>query len=176
MAFEVKEDRAQWRVVYDRIRYMKIGDVVTDDELKAALPETSWASIVSAMNRAIREVEVEHHRTLERVRVVGYRMIEAVEHERLGRKHHTRAKRQITKARRKIASADRSLLTADERRRFTALEEHLQRHQSMLRRLDDRLLKQDERIAVTEKQLAEKDDRLGLIENILRRHGIMPAK
>lgn len=176
MAFEVKGDRAQWRVVYDRIRYMTIGDVVTDDELKAVLPETSWASIVSAMNRAIREVEQQLHRTLERVRLTGYVMVEAREHERLGRKHHKRAKRQITKARQKIASADESLLTPEERKRFRALEDHLRRHQSMIRRLDDKVEKLDQEQARTQKDLLEKDDRLELIENILRRHGIMPAK
>src|SRR6185437_7372085 len=106
--FETKGDRAQWRAVYDYLSSLKVGDRVTDEELAGLLSddaaETSWRS---AFYRAVREVEKTNKRTFARVRGVGYRMVEAAEHEGLARAQHKKAKRRLTAAHGKAHSADR---------------------------------------------------------------------
>lgn len=66
------------------------------------------------------EMENERKRSFARVRGVGYRMVQAVEHGDLARQQHRKAKRRLKAAHRKAHSADRSLLTQEERQRIDA--------------------------------------------------------
>lgn len=170
--FEVKGDRPQWQTVYERLSEMDIGEVIKDLDLLALLPDAPELSVRSAFWRAVREMEDEHKRSFTRVRLVGYRMVRAVEHERLARDQHRRAKRRIGAAIRKAHSADRKLLNTDERKRIDAIEDHLGRQQGMIRRLDARLDKTDARVARTEKESVELTDRVDRLTELLGRHGI----
>ena len=135
--FDLKGDRAQWCTIYEHISGMAIGETITHDELAALLPDAPEGSVRGAFHRAVRECETANHRTFSNVRGVGYRMVDAAEHERLARDHHKRAKRQLKSSRRKVVSADRSRLTREERARFDAIELNLSRHIEMTnRRLD----------------------------------------
>lgn len=133
--FEPKNGVAQWRTIYEHLLTMNIDDVVTDEMLASLLPDAAPGSIRSAFDRAMREMETERSRTFDRVRKVGYRMVEAREHELIAQRHHKRSRRQLKKSRQKLVSADRSRLTADEKTRFTALEVHVSQMQEMTHRL-----------------------------------------
>lgn len=179
--FEVKGLEPQWQTIYGRISEMKIGDEIKDDELFGLLPDAPEASVRGAFYRAVQQVEDENSRTFARVRNVGYRMVEAAQHEHLARRQHRFAKRRLKSAARKLHSADRSLLTPDERRRFDALEDHVSRQQEMLRRLEARQDKTEtelQTIRRTHKQdiaavaeEAKEAAREATVE-LLRRHGI----
>ena len=170
--FPIKGDRPQWQTVYEHLGTMKIGDVLKDDELLGLLPDAPQASVRGAFFRAVAEMEREHRRTFARVRLVGYRMVEAAEHERLARDQHKRAKRRLRSARAKISSADRTLLTDEQRRRFAAIEDHLARQASMIRRLEDRQDATEQRMSRAEKDSAMQADRVDAVLALLARHGI----
>lgn len=167
--FEIKGDRAQWRTMYDRLSSMTIGDVITDKELAGLLPEAPEGSIRSAFYRAMRECEDEMRRTFARVRSVGYKMVEATEHERLARNHHKRARRQLRTAERKVHSADRSRLTQADRQRFDALEMNLAGQREMLAKLNAKVRRETQERKADTAQLSERVDRL---TELLERHGI----
>lgn len=170
--FDMKGDRPMWQVVYDKLVTLDVGDVIKDAELSALLPDASEGSVRSAFHRALRELETTHPRTLDRVRLIGYRVVEAREHERLARGQHKRARRRIGAALRKAHSADRTKLTREERRRLDAVEDQLGRQQEMIRRLDTRTKAIEERTAVNEKDTARQTDRIDALVDLLRRHGI----
>jgi len=174
--FDVKGDRPQWAVVYERLATMKIGETVKDAELAGLLPDAPEGSVKSAFYRAVREMEDVHHRTLDRVRLTGYRVVEAAEHERLARGQHKKAKRRLKSAWRKAHSADRSRLTPDERRRLDAMEDHLGRQQEMIRRLEGRVatVEADLKNARRDQKqdTASVSDRLDRLAELLEKHGI----
>jgi hypothetical protein len=170
--FNVKTDRPQWQAIYERLKDMRIGEVITDDDLYLVLPDAPQGSVRTAFWRARRQMQEDHKRSFERVRRVGYRMVDPAEHERLAKAQHKKAKRRLKAGWREAHSADRSLLTPDERRRIDAIEDHLARHQQMIRRLEERQVRTDERVAATEKGSVHLSDRLDQLTALLQRHGI----
>lgn len=138
--FEPKHDRALWRLVYDHVLKtdMQVDDVLTYEQLAELLPDEKHAVRQAAARRVARELEAAHHRTLDCVARVGYRMVPATEHERLARDHHRRARRQITRATRRASAADRSQLTMEEAQRIDRIEMTLRSHGDLISRLDER--------------------------------------
>lgn len=174
--FEVKGDRAQWRTVYEAIAVLEPGDVIKDADLLALLPDAPEASVRSAFARAVKEAESELRRSFCRVRLVGYRMVEAAEHERLARTHHKRAKRQLKSAKRKASSADRSRLTREERARIDAVELNLSHQIEMTSRLEARVARVETELKAARRQQstdsAELAHRVDRLAELLERHGI----
>jgi len=174
--FKPKADRPQWQAIYDRLAHMSIGDVVTDEQLAALLPDAPEGSVRSAYARAVREIEDNDKRTFARVRKVGYRMVEAAEHEGLARRQHRSAKRRIASAGRKVRSADRSQLTPEQRRRFDAMEVHIKAQADMTRRLEARMERVEAAVKNTRREaktdVAELSGRLDRLTELLTRHGI----
>ena len=158
--FEVKGERAQWRVLYDRLAAMDVGDVIKDDELAGLLPDAAEGSIRSAFYRAQRETEDRHKRTFARVRTVGYRMVEAIEHEDLARGHHKRARRQLRSAWRKAHSADRAKLSQQERQRLDQIEMNLAQQREMTSKLETKVHAEIRERKAGEAQLSDRVDQL----------------
>lgn len=185
--FDIKGHVAQWRMVYEQLKVMRVGDVITYQEITDLLPDAAPGSWRGAFDRAVREMEDAHQRTFANVRTVGYRMVEAQQHETLARQRHKRAKRQLRGAQRKIDSVDRSQLTEAERRRFDRLSAHLAQQRDMIRRLDERQARQEARlgrtevqvegvgarVALTEKEQMALDDRVSHLEQLLRSRGLI---
>lgn len=171
--FKVKYgELPQWVVVYQRLSSMQIGDVLRDEELYGLIPQAPQASMRVAFFRAVKQMELDNHRTFDRVRTVGYRMVEAVEHEDLARRQHRKANRRMKAAMGKLTSADRTRMTPDVRRRFDAMEDHVARQLDMIKRLDTRLGKVEERTATTEKDQVALADRVDKLEDLLKRFGV----
>ena len=170
--FKVKYGRPQWVIIYEQLSQMQVGDVLRDEELYGLIPEAPQASMRVAFFRAVRQMELDNHRTFDRVRLVGYRMVEAAEHEGLARRQHRKANRRMKAAVSKARSADRTRLAPEERRRIDAMEDHLARQLDMIKRLDGRVTKVEERTASTEKGHVTLTDRLDRVEDMLRRHGM----
>lgn len=170
--FETKDSRSQWQIVYDYLQTMNIDDVVTDEVLQGLLPGAPWASVVTAFHRASREMLAENLRAFDRVRTVGYRMVESREQERLALGQHRKAKRRNKAAKALASSVDLGRLTHDERRRLSLIEDHLARQAEMMNRLSQRQLKVEKRMALTEKDSATLADRVDRLTEMLKRHGI----
>jgi hypothetical protein len=173
--FKAKGDRAEWRIVYDEIRKMASGDVLTYDQLSEILGR-DFRLDRGPINRAMKELETADSRTLVCERGIGYRIAAATEHEHLARKHSTRSRRQLAKAASKARSADRSALSAEQARRLDELELQFSQHADLLQRLDGR----DRQRAAEIKQLrrdtsgdiANLSDQVTRLTAALHRHGI----
>lgn len=177
--FRSKETRAQWQVIYDHLQLMKIEDVVSDETLRGLLPGTPWTSVRGAFHRAAKEMLVEHLRAFDRVRKVGYRMVESREQERLALSQHRKATRRTKAAKSLATNVDPERLTQDERRRLSAIEDHLVKQADMMARLSRRQLKTEKRVAgidqrqaLTEKDFLAQADRIDRLADALKRHGI----
>lgn len=180
--FEIKGDRPQWQIIYDRIVDMAVGEVIKYDELFGLLPDAPEGSVRGAWQQAVKRVEDDRKRTFANVRKVGYRMVEANEHEGLARGHHRRANRQLKRAKRKAVSADRSRLTREERARIDAVELNLSRQIEMTNRLSARMARVEtdlnaarEEVKSTRRQqstdTAALSDRLDRLEQSMTRLG-----
>jgi hypothetical protein len=174
--FETKGSQAQWRTVYDALVRMDIGNTITDEELVALLPDAAEGSVRSAFYRALQEMERERKRSFARVRGVGYRMVQPIEHADLARGQHRKAKRRLKSAHSKAHSADRSLLTQEERQRLDALEINLSRQRDMIARLNGRVEKLDASLKDARRDqksdAAVLSDRVDRLAELLAKHGI----
>lgn len=172
--FTPKNGVAQWRTVYEHLITMDVEDIVSDETLDSLLPDAGEGSVKSAFHRAMREMETERSRTFTRIRNVGYRMVEAREHEGLAHDQHKKARRRLKAAGRKLLSADRSRLTTDEKTRFTALEIHVSQQQDMLRRLSVKQAQMHTVQVQTNANVAELSEKYDRVAALLERHGITP--
>lgn len=174
--FQTKGDRAQWRVIYEHISKMDIGQQITYAELAALLPDAPEGSVRGAFQRAMQECETSDKRTFRNVRGVGYRMAAANEHADIARTHQRRGHRQMKRAKRKATSADRSLLTRDERARIDAIELNLSRQVEMTARLEQRVDKLHADLQAARREhktdAADLSQRFEEMRNLLERHGI----
>jgi hypothetical protein len=167
--FETKSGKAQWEIVLAVLSTKNIGDVVKDDEILLALgPGFPAHSLSNVVNKAIREFRA-NKRTFERVRKVGWRMVEATEHSRLARKQQVRGRRRLRDAVSISASTDLSLLSPEQRRTQRVEELHLRRlYDALSRRVD----KVEDRVGTVEKATVSTDEKLDRLTDLLRRHGI----
>lgn len=174
--FEIKGDRPQWQVIYQHISAMNPGDVIKYDELAGLLPDAPEGSVRPAFYRAVRECETENKRSFCNVRGVGYRMVDANEHERLARTHHKRAKRQLKSGKRKASAADRSRMTREERSRIDAVELNLSRQIEMTSRLTSRVEKVESDLKAARREqrtdTAALSERVDQLAGLLAKHGI----
>jgi hypothetical protein len=170
-SFEPKYGRALWRLVYDHILKtdMQIDEVLTYKQLAELLPDEKLQVRQAAVRRTARELEAAHSRTLDCVAKVGYRMVPAVEHERLARGHHKRAYRQVKRAGQRAHAADRSQLTMEQAQRMDHMERTLRDHARLLARLDERVKRETrERQSV----VAALSGEIDVLREAMTRYGI----
>ena len=169
--FQPKRDEPQWRPVYDAFAARQVGDVLTYEQL------TELIGADSRINRgpiyaAQRHLENNNQRTIEVVKNIGYRIVAAIEHERLANKHRKKSRVQIRKARSRIRSANRSELPPEARARFeaqdnrlAALEQMHRAHDTRIKRLEE--IDREER--VKQSKIDEQDTRIARLEEALKR-------
>lgn len=172
MPFEVKGEMPQWRVLFEFLRTLGVGDIVSDEQLADLLPDAPEGSVRSAYFRARRELQDECRRSMDRVRGKGYRIVEAREHADLAKRQHKRARNRLKAAIAEVHSADRSRLTHEERRRMDEMEIHLARQADNIKRLEAKQSATEQRVAMAEKDNAIVHDRIDRLRDQLRRQGI----
>lgn len=176
--FETKGTRAEWVLVYEALTKLGVGDTLPFEDLDALLGR-DFRNDRNPIYRATKELEVNDKRTVDSVRGVGYRIVEAREHEGLARRHHKRSRRQLTKAVAKAASADRAALTVEERKRIDGMELSLRQHAQMIRRLSERDEQREQQIKTlrrdTNADVAALSERVDRLTDLLERHGVTEA-
>lgn len=155
--FETKGEVAEWRLVYDHLTTLRMGDIVTYEFLTKLLGR-DFLDAREPFYQANRRLLVTHRRGFENVPSVGYRMITAEEHEKMANKHHRRGRRQLKRSLSYIHNVDRTQLSPEALRRFDALEDNLARQVDFTRRLDSR-------VAKVEKALAQARDERPRVES-----------
>lgn len=174
--FETKSGKPQWEIVVGVLATKNIGEIVTDQEILAVLgsdfPRESLSSVVWHAIRKFRDQK----RTFERVRKIGWRLVEPSEHSRLARRQQLRSRRRLVDAVSISASTDLTKLDPDQRRAQRAEELHLRQLVDQVTRRVHRLERQHEkieqRVGVVEKDQYTTEDRIDRLRDLLRRHGI----
>lgn len=170
--FETKSGKAQWEIVTEVLKTKNVGDIVTYEELLAALgPGFPRASLSVVVWSAIRKFR-DNKRTFENVRLVGWRMVEATEHSRLARRQQLRSKRRLADAVSISASTDLTKLDPEQRRAQREQELHLRQLLDRVSRVEKRQDKIEQRVGVVEKDHVGAVDEIDKLKDLLRRHGI----
>jgi hypothetical protein len=173
--FEPVGARARWRVIYDLLRKLSPGDVLTYRRIGDALnldPEGDRHVIQMAVRRAAREYEVEDNRALEVVPNEGYRVVQAPEHLRLAQVQQKRARKALARGQSKVVHVDLSGLEPETRRAFEVVARAFamqmdinKRFDIRQKRLEQSLNAMSERTDRTEQEIADLKARLARLED-----------
>lgn len=109
--FEPVGARARWRILYDLLGKISVGDILTYEAMAKALnldPIKDRHTIQVSMRRAAKELEHEDKHALESVPNVGYRIVEPEEHLMLARQQQRRSSRALSRGHSKVVNVDLS--------------------------------------------------------------------
>lgn len=172
--FQPIGDRPRWEMIVEAMQPLDVGDILTYQQIADALEEPEWRNTFrTSFYKAANVWGEEHHRAFRAVPNVGYRVVEAAEHEALARLHHRKSRRQIHKARTVIGRADRTELTAEQAERFDAIEITLGRQADMIRRLDRRMDRHETALKSARSEQSSTESRVQFLEETLRRNGLL---
>lgn len=135
--FTPKGDVARWVSVYEYLRDLEPGTVITYSQLS----ELAGVNVMydrKPVRRAEKELLEKNQRALTNVREVGYRVMYAFEHKGQARIQTRKANRRIRQAIDLLTKADRNHLTPQQTRGYDAQAEALQAVRDMTRRLSRR--------------------------------------
>jgi hypothetical protein len=172
--FQPIGEKPRWELIYDELSGLDVGDTLTYERLHELLDVEDRAAVRTPFYKAAQVWGTEHKRALRPVPNVGYRVVDAREHEAIAKNHHKRSKRQLRRGRQVLANADRSRLSEHERQRFDQMEATIGRHEDMIRRLDGRTAKVEKAVAESREAHTVTEERVTALEDALRRHGIDP--
>lgn len=172
--FEPVGDRARWRMIYDELKGLKVGDVISYADLGAACdldPKTDRQRIQMTMRRAAKEFEEVNKHALEVVPNVGYRVVEITEHLRLARGQQKRAGRALVRGHSKVVNVDFNAIDSETRKAFEVVArafsmqmEFNRRFDSRQRRLEDVIESVSTRADRTEAEIEALRERLARLE------------
>ena len=167
-------DRARWAVVYDVLLEHKVGDIVTYEDLGAALdldPVKERHPIQMAMRRAAQVFESEDRQSVEATPNVGYRIIEAAEHLELAKTHQAKASKSLVRGHSAVVNTDITGFDPALRRVFEVTATALSYQMDLMRRLDVRVRSTEKAVAEmaetrnrTDEEVAELRARLERLE------------
>lgn len=116
--FESVGEIARWRLAYPMLRDADPGSLVTYEALGEVLtlkPKTDRAAIRVAVVRAAKELLSQDSRGVEAVPNQGYRVLLAIEHTRVARKHGGRASRSLGRGHSLVIHVDLNGVSAEYR-------------------------------------------------------------
>lgn len=155
---------ARWRIIYDLLQPLQVGDVLTYEEMGKALdlhPRTERVTIQLAMRRAARELEEVDKRAVDVVTNKGYRVVEPKEHLVLARRHQQKASRSLNRGQSKVVNVDFNLIDPETRKAFEIIASAFAMQIDFNQRMDIRQKNLEEAVrAVTQQteQHAERTD------------------
>lgn len=176
--FQPTADKARWRIIYDLLTPLGVGEVLTYQQMADALqmPVEDRHTIQMAMRRAAREFEVTHKHAVKSEANVGYRVVQAVEHIDLARSHQKRAGRQLQRGHSKVVNVDLNAIEPETRKAVQLLAQAFSMQMEMSRRLSTRQENLEKAVnSMTQRQersddeLAELKERMARIEAMANR-------
>lgn len=169
-------EKPRWEYIYEELVTLDIGDTLTYERLHELLDVEDRAAVRPPFYKAAQVWGSEAKRALRPIPNVGYRVVDAPEHEHIAKAQHRSARRKLRRSRQALANADRSRLDDGQRQRFDQMEATLGRHEDMIRRLDGRTAKVEKAVAESRRKHTVTDERISALEDALRRHGIDPGE
>lgn len=173
--FEPVGSRARWRIIYEQLERLAVGEVLTYDAMGRALglhPLEERHTIQMSMRRAAREFEEERKHAVKPVTNVGYQIVPVPEHLMLARGQQRKAGKALVRARSKVDNVDlNDVPDLTMRAVFQATRQALALQLDMMRRLDVRQTNLEEAVTSvvdrqerSEEELAELRERLARLE------------
>lgn len=174
MVFEPLGDQARWRTLYTLLTALSVGDVLTYETMGQTLdldPHVDRQSIQMAMRRAAIELEKVNRHAVDVIPNVGYRVVEAVEHLDLARRHQRKAGKALVRGHSKVVHVDLSGVDPEVRAAFQTVAQAFSMQMDMNRRFtarQDKLEAAVQEIAgqssLTAEQVVQLRDRLDRLE------------
>lgn len=165
-------DQARWRTLYDLLTKASVGQVVSYEEMGAALdldPDGDRHAIQMALRRAANEYEKVDSRALDVVPNEGYRVVEPGEHLVLARRHQQKAGKSLDRGRSKVEHVDLSGVDLDMRRAFEVVAQAFALQADFNRRLDIRQKKLEQQVAVAQSAQAHTSEEIAKLRERLER-------
>lgn len=170
-------ERARWKVVYDELTRLDIGDTLTYERMGVLLdlhPRQDRHNIRQALARAAREYLEKDLRALDAVTGVGYRIVEPIEHMRIAKGRGKKAGTQLTIAYKVLTHVDMTGMGVETRSSFENIAmgfahqiEINRRHDKAIRDLDQAMETVSVKVDRTEEELSEVKDRMRRLEEKL---------
>lgn len=148
--FEPVGPVARWKVIYDLLRPLKVGEILTYEAAGAALgldPEADRHVIQMSARRALRELLNVDHRGSKAVTNVGYRVAMPAEHVGLAEERNKRAGRQLVTGRNISTKVDLNGVDSQTRVALEMLANGFARQMEINRRMLDKQQEHDDAIA-----------------------------
>lgn len=163
--------QARWKKVYDLLKGMDVGDVLTYDTLAELFPELERQGLQGVVRRAAQEFLEENNRGLRNVRGLGYRVINPAEHIEVARWHQARSVQSLKRGQSAVAHVDLSGMSPEIRALTEATGRALTNQLAYMQRMDVRQKKLErvlsdtvDRTATNEDQIRELQERLDRLE------------
>lgn len=158
--FKPAGEKARWRIIYDLLEPLQVGGVLTYKEMAEALDldlnaATSRHTIQMAVQRALKELLEEHHRTCEPVVNVGYRVVEPAHHLTLAEGRQRRARKQIRQGYDIATKVDLTGVDPTVRAALETLALGFSRQMEINRRMERRQRRHSDAIALLQQQVAD---------------------
>jgi leucyl aminopeptidase len=169
-------DRPRWRVIYDLLRKLNVGDLLSYEEMGHALDldaDTDRLTIQLAMRRAARELEVVDKHAVDAVTNQGYRIVEPNEQAHLARRHQRKANRSLARGQSKVVNVDFNQIDPETRKAFEIMAGAFAAQIDFNRRMDVRQRNLEKAVeavsARTEEKALRTDEELAELRARLRR-------
>jgi hypothetical protein len=175
--FEPKGDVARWVPVYERLRDMAIGEIITYSEL-SELAGIDIQQDRGPYVRAAKELLEKNQRAMKNIPEEGYAVAHPSEQGELARGQTRKASRRLTAAIRLVGNTDANYLTPDQRLVNDRRHEALTAQSDMLRRLARRTTRLEEGLekAREETRAARRESKettAGLAEEVARQGEVL---
>lgn len=167
-------DRARWLMIYDALRGLHVGELISYRQLGDACGLDGTADrqrIQMTLRRAAQEFEEVDKHALEVVRNEGYRVVLAPEHLRLAQSQQKRAGKALARGHSKVVNVDYNDVDPETRRAFEVVARAFAMQMEFNRRLDTRQRRLEtvveavsSRTERTETELEDLRDRLARLE------------
>jgi hypothetical protein len=172
--FQPKGVTARWRLIYQELRSVDIGDVVTYERLGEVLeldPEGDRHRIQMAVRRAAEQYLKDDKRALDSVPNEGYQVVDASGHLQLARRHQSKSSKELVRGHAKSVNVDLSGVAPEVKhalevvaRGFAVQMDFNRRFDVRQKRLEEALATVNERTGRSEAEIAELRARLERLE------------
>jgi hypothetical protein len=144
--FEPIGEQARWRVIYEALKDVPVGETITYERLGTVLdldPKDDRSVIQQAMHRAAYELETQDKHAVDSVRGIGYRVVEPVEHMGLAVRQQKRSRRALERGQSKVVNVDLTGMEPEIRKAFEVLATGFALQADFNRRIENRQARLD---------------------------------
>lgn len=161
-AFQPAGERARWRVLYDLLTPLEIGDLLSYEDMATALdldPVKNRMTIQLAMRRAARELETVDKHSVDVVVNEGYRIVAPNEQVGLARRHQKKASKSLQRGRSKVVNVDFNLIDPETRKAFEVMAGAFAAQIDFNRRMDVRQANLEKAVDAVTRQTEQQSQR-----------------